>query len=175
MDTAISTSVMQEVETKRIFKLDANGTLVSHYSLRQSGTGDLIYPIDITVDKTGNFYIVDEKGHRVLKYSTDGEFLHAFGEYGDAAGQFIEPFQIAALADGTLLVADTAKYLKDFVSTLPTPTRRSHAPFDRCNPSLSLPAPADPTIYDRWCLYPETADSIPARGGNRHRTPTQGH
>ena len=113
---------------KRIFKLDANGTPVAHYPLRQSGTGDLIYPVDITVDKTGNFYIVDEKGHRVLKYSTDGEFLYAFGEYGDAAGQFIEPFQIAALADGTLLVADTAKYLKDFVSTLPTrlddPTRR---------------------------------------------------
>ena len=113
---------------RRIFKLDANGKPVAHYPLRQSGTGDLIYPVDITVDKTGNFYIVDEKGHRVLKYSTDGEFLHAFGEYGDAAGQFIEPFQIAALADGTLLVADTAKYLKDFVSTLPTrlddPTRR---------------------------------------------------
>ena len=115
-------------KNRRIFKLDANGTPVAHYPLRQAGTGDLIYPADITVDKTGNFYIVDEKGHRVLKYNTNGEFSHAFGEYGDAAGQFIEPFQIAALADGTLLVADTAKYLKDFVSTLPTrlddPTRR---------------------------------------------------
>ena len=84
--------------------------------------------MDITVDKAGNFYIVDEKGHRVLKYSAEGEFLHAFGEYGDAAGQFIAPFQIASLEDGTLLIADTAKYLKDFVSTLPTrlddPTRR---------------------------------------------------
>ena len=105
---------------RRIFKLDANGKLLAHYPLRQSGTGDLIHPVDITVDKTGNLYIVDEKGHRVLKYSNDGAFLHAFGEYGDAAGQFIEPFQIAALEDGTLLVADTAKYLKDFVSTLPT-------------------------------------------------------
>ena len=69
-----------------------------------------------------------KKWHRVLKYSADGEFLNAFGEYGNAAGQFIEPSQIAALEDGTLLVADAAKYLKDFVSTLPTrlddPTRR---------------------------------------------------
>ncbi len=115
-------------KNKRIFKLDANGVPVAHYPLRQSGTGDVIYPVDMTVDKTGNTYIVDEQGHRVLKYSTDGEFLNAFGEYGDAAGQFIEPFQIAALEDGTLLIADTAKYLKDFVSTLPTrlddPTRR---------------------------------------------------
>lgn len=113
---------------KRIFKLDANGKPLARYPLRQSGTGDLIYPVDITVDKAGNFYIVDEKGHRVLKYGADGEFLKAFGEYGDAVGQFIEPFQIAALADGTLFVADTAKYLKDFVSALPMrlddPTRR---------------------------------------------------
>ena len=113
---------------KLIFKLDVNGKPVARYPLAQPGVGHFLYPVDITVDKAGNFYIVDEKGHRVLKYSAEGEFLHAFGEYGDAAGQFIAPFQIASLEDGTLLIADTAKYLKDFVSTLPTrlddPTRR---------------------------------------------------
>ena len=84
--------------------------------------------MDITVDKAANIYVVDEKGHRVLKYSAEGKFLQGFGEYGDAAGQFIAPFRIAALTDGTLLIADTAKYLKDFASTLPRrlddPTRR---------------------------------------------------
>jgi hypothetical protein len=113
---------------KLIFKLDANGKPIARYPLAQPGAGHLVYPVDIAVDKIGDFYIVDEKGHRVLKYSAEGKFLHAFGEYGNAPGQFIEPFQIAALKDGTLLIADTAKYLKDFVSTLPTrlddPTRR---------------------------------------------------
>ena len=111
-----------------IFKLDMNGKPVARCLLAQPGTGHLVYPADITVDKIGNLYVVDEKGHRVLKYSAEGKFLHAFGEYGDAGGQFIAPFRITALEDGTLLVADTAKYLKDFVSTLPTrlddPTRR---------------------------------------------------
>ena len=113
---------------KLIFKLDMNGKPIARYPLAQPGAGHLIYPVDMAVDRTGDLYIVDEKGHRVLKYSAEGKFLHAFGEYGDAGGQFIEPFQIAALKDGTLLIADTAKYLKDFVSTLPTrlddPTRR---------------------------------------------------
>ena len=113
---------------KLIFKLDMNGKPIARYPLAQPGAGHLIYPVDMAVDRTGDLYIVDEKGHRVLKYSVEGKFLHAFGEYGDAGGQFIEPFQIAALKDGTLLIADTAKYLKDFVSTLPTrlddPTRR---------------------------------------------------
>ena len=111
-----------------IYKLDSEGKPVARYALAQPGTGRLVHPVDITVDKHGKLYVVDEKGHRVLKYSADGVFLSAFGEYGDGGGQFIAPFRIAALADGTLLVADTAKYLKDFASTLPKrlddPTRR---------------------------------------------------
>ncbi len=113
---------------KLIFKLDVNGEPVTRYPLAQPGVGHLVDPVDMTVDQSGNLYIVDELGHRILKYSAEGVFLDAFGEYGDAAGQFIKPSRIAVLEDGTLLVADTAKYLKDFVSTLPTrlddPTRR---------------------------------------------------
>ena len=115
-------------ESGTVHKLNAQGEPIARYPLAQPGTGHLVYPVDMTVDEHGNLYIVDEKGHRVLKYSAEGKFLGTFGEYGDAAGQFIAPFRIAALADGTLLVADTAKYLKDFISTLPNrlddPTRR---------------------------------------------------
>ena len=111
-----------------VYKLNSEGKPIATHALAQPGTGRLVHPVDITVDKHGNLYVVDEKGHRVLKYSPDGEFLSTFGEYGDSGGQFIAPFRIAALADGTLLVADTAKYLKDFASTLPKrlddPTRR---------------------------------------------------
>ena len=111
-----------------IYKLSSTGEPVSHYRLAQPGTGHLVHPVDMTIDKVGNIYVVDEKGHRVLKYSAEGKFLQAFGAYGDAAGQFIAPFRIAALTDGTLLVADTAKSLKDFASMLPKrlddPTRR---------------------------------------------------
>ena len=111
-----------------VYKLNSEGEPVARYLLAQPGTGRLVHPVDMTVDATDNLYVVDEKGHRVLKYSAQGTFLRTFGEYGDAAGQFIAPFKIATLTDGTLLVADTAKYLKDFASTLPNrldnPTRR---------------------------------------------------
>ncbi len=111
-----------------VYKFSSEGEPVARYPLAQPGTGRLVHPVDMTVDAVGNLYVVDEKGHRVLKYSTEGKFLRAFGEYGDATGQFIAPFRITALTDGTLLVADTAKYLKDFASTLPNrlddPTRR---------------------------------------------------
>ena len=111
-----------------IYKLDAIGKPILQYAISQPGAGQVIHPVDMTVDNTGNLYIVDEKGHRVVKYSPEGKYLDAFGEYGDAAGQFVDPFRITVLTDGTLLVADKAKYLKDFLSTLPKrlddPTRR---------------------------------------------------
>ena len=111
-----------------VYKLSSAGEPVADYRLAQPGTGRLVHPVDMAVDETENLYVVDEKGHRVLKYNTEGKFLRAFGEYGDATGQFIAPFKITTLTDGTLLVADTAKYLKDFASTLPNrlddPTRR---------------------------------------------------
>ena len=117
-----------DVPNRLIIKLNANGKTIARYFLDQPGAGYIAQPADMAVDKVGNLYVVDEKGHRVLKYSADGKFERAFGQYGDAAGEFIAPFRIAALTDGTLLIADTAKYLKDFASTLPKrlddPTRR---------------------------------------------------
>ena len=111
-----------------IHKLDANGKPILKFEISQPGVGQVFQPADMTVDKSGNLYIVDEKGHRVVKYSQDGKFVLTFGEYGDADRQFITPFRITTLTEGTLLVADKAKYLKDFLSTLPKrlddPTRR---------------------------------------------------
>ena len=162
-------------DSKTIYKLSAEGEPVAHYTLAQPGTGRLVHPADITVDKDGNLYVVDEKGHRVLKYNAEGKFLHAFGEYGDRAGQFIAPFRIAALTDGTLLVADTAKYLKDFISSLPKrlddPTRR----YSGDTKLLSLPVTAHPTIHLRRCVHAETTDSISARGRDGCRPATQGN
>ena len=87
---------MLAVETNASSNWMRMAALLLTIRLDNPGRETLFLQFDITTDKTGNLYIVDEKGHRVLKYSGDGEFLNAFGEYGDAAGQFIQPFQIAA-------------------------------------------------------------------------------
>ena len=132
-------------------------------SLTNPAVGHVVQPADMAVDKVGNLYVVDEKGHRVLKYSADGRFERNFGRYGDAAGEFIAPFRIAALTDGTLLVADTAKYLKDFASTLPKrlddPTRR----YDGYTRQFSLSAAAHPAVYHRWHLHAETSCPVSTR------------
>lgn len=111
-----------------IYKLDSQGDLIRKFPISQPGVGQVIKPSDLTVDKSENLYIVDEEGHRVIKFDTSGKFIRSIGEYGDKIGQFIQPFKIASLHDGSLLIADKAKYLKDFLSSLP---KRLHDPTPR--------------------------------------------
>ncbi len=109
-----------------IYKLDADGNSIGTFTTSQPSAGQLSKAADMTVDRKGNLYIVDKDAHRVLKYDREGQFLLSFGEYGDRAGQFISPFHLIALEDGTILVADQAKYKKDYASDLP---RQRYHPF----------------------------------------------
>ena len=109
-----------------IYKLDADGNPAGTFVTSQPSAGQVDKAADITVDREGNLYIVDKDAHRVLKYDREGQFLLSFGEYGDRAGQFISPFHLIALEDGTVLVADQAKYKKDYASDLP---RQRYHPF----------------------------------------------
>ncbi len=118
-------------DDKVIYILDEMGNPISIFPIVQPGIGQVIHPVDMAVDKNENLYIADQKGHRIVKYDSAGKFQLAFGEYGDEAGQFIAPFRISILKDNTLLIADKAKYIKDFLSSLPKwiddPTQRLDA------------------------------------------------
>lgn len=109
-----------------IHRLDANGHTIATYPVSQPKAGQVIKAVDMTVDGAGNLYLVDKAAHRVLKYNAGGKYLTAFGKYGDRAGQFISPFLILAQDDGSILVADSAKYKLDYKSDLP---RRQLDPF----------------------------------------------
>ena len=109
-----------------IYKLDADGNPVGTFTTSQPSAGQLSKAVDMTVDREGNLYVVDEAAHRVLKYDREGQFSLSFGEYGDRAGQLISPFHLIALDDGTVLIADQAKYKKDYASDLP---RQRYHPF----------------------------------------------
>lgn len=110
----------------KIYKLGANGQSVTTFDTDQPRVGQVLKAADMAVDRQGNLYIVDEASNNVLKFDGNGKYTLSFGEYGDRAGQFISPFHLIALDDGSVLVADKSKYKKDFVSDLP---RRVYDPF----------------------------------------------
>ncbi len=97
----------------QVFKFSPLGELLM--TLGEAGVpGDgpyhLISPSDVVTGPNGDIFVVD--GHnqngnnRIVRYSSDGTFIKAFGETGHGPGQLYGPHAIAMDANGRLFVAD---------------------------------------------------------------------
>lgn len=57
-------------------------------------------------DAQGNLYLLDRQGHRVLKYSPDGEHLATYGREGEGPGELNQPISLALGPGDTVWVSD---------------------------------------------------------------------
>jgi sugar lactone lactonase YvrE len=61
----------------------------------------------IAVDNRGHVFVTDPEGYRVIEYSTDGELIQTWGDYGDSATTFGLTSGIALSPDGAIWVTDS--------------------------------------------------------------------
>lgn len=101
----------------RVVALDNNGQMVQAIGAETIDTGDdparvaegggrFFGPRAIAVSDDA-IYVADTGNERVQKFSPEGAFLDAWGGYGSAAGQLIEPVGLAIGPDGNIYVADS--------------------------------------------------------------------
>ena len=75
--------------------------------------GQFNAPRGIAVAADESIYVADSRNHRIQHFSKNGDFLNAWGSFGDAnAGQaggslFNEPWDVTVGPDGAVYVADT--------------------------------------------------------------------
>ncbi|HHB90090.1 MAG TPA: hypothetical protein ENK60_02140 [Anaerolineae bacterium] len=74
-----------------------------------TGEGALQHPAGVAVDEDGRVYVADSGNHRVVVLDAQGAFLDAWGEEGEAPGQFIEPVDVAITPDEGIAVLDAAR------------------------------------------------------------------
>ena len=71
------------------------------------GPNTLSGPTDIAVAPNGDIFVADGHGNnRIVKYSSDGEFLMQWGQEGTGPGEFNEPHCLAFDSKGRLFVGD---------------------------------------------------------------------
>lgn len=66
-------------------------------------------PNDVLVAPNGDIFVGEGHGadtNRIIKFDSDGNYLMAWGETGDAPGQFNQPHGLAMDSQGRLFVAD---------------------------------------------------------------------
>lgn len=90
----------------RVVFFDDTGKVLSMHGERGRSPGQFEYPIAITQDPAGNYYVAEYGGNdRVQKFDVNGNWLLEFGEFGIGEGQFQRPSGIF-WQDGLLYVAD---------------------------------------------------------------------
>ena len=74
--------------------------------LGEFGFGQFIQPVAMAFDNQERLYVTDEHYNRVTVFTSDGDFLHKWGEPGSGPGQMNGPSGIAIDADDNVYVAD---------------------------------------------------------------------
>lgn len=101
---------LTDVGLHQVFQYSPSGELL--LSLGEPGVaGDdeahFNRPTDVAVAADGTFYVSDGYlNTRVVKFSSEGEFILSWGAPGNEAGEFDTPHSIALAANGRLYVAD---------------------------------------------------------------------
>jgi peptidylamidoglycolate lyase len=99
-----------DVGLHQIFKFSHEGKLLMKLGTAKVPGSDSLHfnrPTDIAVADDGTFYVSDGYGNsRVVKFSSSGRFLKAWGTYGSKPGEFIIPHGIAIDSKNVIYVAD---------------------------------------------------------------------
>ncbi|HVZ80965.1 MAG TPA: NHL repeat-containing protein [bacterium] len=77
--------------------------------LGQGGTGPGHFrePVDVAVDRAGDFYVSDFGGHDIQKFDPNGAPLFTIGQEGKGDGEFEQPSGLYVDAQDNLWVCDT--------------------------------------------------------------------
>ena len=71
------------------------------------GSGQLLYPLDVTVNRNNQLLVADCGHHCIHTFTLDGDYLGKFGTRGTGRGQLNGPYGVAVDLYGFILVADT--------------------------------------------------------------------
>ena len=103
----------------QFFKFDPDGELLltlGQAGISSAGRDTFIAPTACAVAPNGDIIIADghfprpstsqQDGDRIVRYTTDGEFVDAWGQKGSGPGEFDGPHALAFDSQGRLFVAD---------------------------------------------------------------------
>jgi RHS repeat-associated protein len=90
-----------------------------------SGNGQLSEPMGVTVDSSGDVWVVDRANDRVEEFNSEGKYLKLFGSKGTGENQFTKPYGIT-ISEGNLYVVDEDNDRVEKFSTSGTDTELGH-------------------------------------------------
>ena len=101
---------LTDVGLHQVFKFSHDGKLLMKLGVAKVPGNDSSHfnlPTDIAIADDGSFYVSDGYGNsRVVKFSSSGNYIKAWGTFGKKPGEFIIPHGIAIDQNNIIYVAD---------------------------------------------------------------------
>ena len=99
-----------DASNNRIQVFTPEGQFVTQFGTKGSGRGQLYSPVGITVDRSSDLlydlvYVVEVNINRISIFTSEGQFVNSYGEYGTSEGQFNVPIGIQYI-NGLLYICD---------------------------------------------------------------------
>lgn len=91
----------------RITVLDIHSEYYGTFGHFGEAHGQLVSPMCIAEDSSGNIHVTDDYTHRISAFQADGSFISSWGIYGSAESQINGPSGIAFDSSDNLYVSDT--------------------------------------------------------------------
>jgi DNA-binding beta-propeller fold protein YncE len=80
---------------------------VYDFSIGAAAVPPLQAPGGVALDRNDNLFVADTGNHRIVKFTSQGQMLAAWGKPGAAAGEFSNPGALAIDSEGHVYVADS--------------------------------------------------------------------
>ena len=77
---------------------------IAKWGSKGSQDGQFNFPINISVDKSGNVYVADFYNNRIQKFDSNGKFIMKLGNKNNE--QFLHPSGISIDSEGNIYISD---------------------------------------------------------------------
>jgi DNA-binding beta-propeller fold protein YncE len=94
----------------RIQIFSPDGEFLRSHGKAGAGPGELSYPYDICVDKSGRQYVCEFGNSRVQVFDSSDKPIEIIGGRGSEPGRFSNPWGVALDSAGNLYVADSQNH-----------------------------------------------------------------
>lgn len=114
---AFSILLLAGIATNQSFGDNAHSQVLQWGSFGQFHDGQFFQLESISVDDEGNVYVTDSGNARVQKFTSDGQFMGAWGVSGTDNGEFKKPTGIATYENNVYVVDTEQARIQVFDST----------------------------------------------------------
>lgn len=97
-------------DNHRVQKFSSDGVYLDKFGTYGKSNGQMIHPLCVALDASGNIYVADST-NRIQKFSSTFQYLGQWGKSGGGGGGFDFIFDMVFDAAGNLYVADKGNYL----------------------------------------------------------------